>query len=226
MSDQTNDRRILESWSHNATPWTRAVRENQIVSRRLATDRAIIDAIVNCTPKSVLDIGCGEGWLVRALTERGIQAAGVDAIPALIEQARQAGPEAYYQASYQDIAQGRFRFQADTLVCNFSLFGKTSVETLFAAATGLLPRHGHLIVQTLHPLTACGDQPYTDGWRAGSWQGFSQDFSNPPPWYFRTLSGWVNLFVGNNFEIAEIREPAAPNTNQPLSIIFTAIAKP
>ena len=97
--DQTNDQRILESWTINASPWTRAVREKQIASRRLATDQAIIDAIVDCKPKSVLDVGCGEGWLVRALTERGIQAAGVDAIPALIERARQAGPETYSLAS-------------------------------------------------------------------------------------------------------------------------------
>ncbi|MGY6275234.1 class I SAM-dependent methyltransferase [Methylomonas sp. MgM2] len=225
VADQSNDSRILVSWAANAEPWTAAVREGQIASRRLATDQAVIDAVAACAPQSVLDIGCGEGWLVRALTERGILAAGVDAIPALIEQARQAGRETYYLASYQDIAQGRFQFQADTLVCNFSLFGKTSVETLFAAAAGLLPTHGRLIVQTLHPLAACGGLPYRDGWRAGSWQGFSQDFSDPPPWYFRTLSSWVDLFVGNGFEIAEIREPAAPNANQPLSIIFTA-AKP
>lgn len=225
VTDQNNDSRILVSWAANAEPWTAAVREGQIASRRLATDQAVIDAVAACDPQSVLDIGCGEGWLVRALTERGILAAGVDAIPALIEQARQASPEAYYQASYQDIAQGRFRFQADALVCNFSLFGKTSVEALFAAAAGLLPARGRLIVQTLHPLAACGDLPYRDGWRAGSWQGFSQDFSDPPPWYFRTLSGWVNLFIGNGFEITEIREPKDPNSNQPLSIIFTAIAK-
>ncbi|MGY6277379.1 class I SAM-dependent methyltransferase [Methylomonas sp. MgM2] len=225
-ADQANDRRILASWAANAGPWTAAVREGQIAGRRLATDRAIIDAVVACAPQSVLDIGCGEGWLVRALTERGIQAAGVDAIPALIEQARQAGPEAYYLASYQDIAQGRFRFQADALVCNFSLFGKTSVEALFTAAAGLLHAHGRLIVQTLHPHAACGDQPYKDGWRAGSWQGFSPDFSHPPPWYFRTLAGWADLFAGNGFEIAEIREPVNPETGQPLSILFTANAKP
>ncbi|MCK9605800.1 MAG: class I SAM-dependent methyltransferase [Methylomonas sp.] len=224
-TDQANDRRILVSWATNAGPWTAAVREGQIASRRLATDRAIIDAVVDCAPQSVLDIGCGEGWLVRALTERGIQAAGVDAIPILIEQARQAGPETYYLASYQDIAHGRFRFQADALVCNFSLFGKTSVEALFAAAAGLLPAHGRLIVQTLHPHATCSDQPYKDGWRAGSWQGFSPDFSNPPPYYFRTLSNWVDLFVGNGFEIVEIREPNDPDSNQPLAILFMATVK-
>ncbi|WP_020481627.1 class I SAM-dependent methyltransferase [Methylomonas sp. MK1] len=224
-TDRANDQRILESWAKNATPWTTAIREQQIASRRLATDQAIIDAITDFAPGSVLDVGCGEGWLVRALTVRGILASGVDAIPALIAQARRAGPEAYYLASYQDITHGQFRFQADTLVCNFSLFGKSSVETLFAALGTLLPNSGQLIVQTLHPLAACGDQPYRDGWRIGSWQGFNRDFIDPPPWYFRTLASWVGLFVGNGFELTEIREPSNPDTNQPLSILFIATVK-
>jgi SAM-dependent methyltransferase len=166
-TDQANDRHILESWAKNAAPWTTAIREQQIASRRQATDQAIIDAITDFAPGSVLDVGCGESWLVRALTVRGILASGVDAIPAFIAQSRRAGPEAYYLASYQDIAQGQLKFQADTLVCNFSLFGKTSVETLFAAIGTLLPNGGRLIAQTLHPLAACGDQPYRDGWRIG-----------------------------------------------------------
>ncbi|WGS83885.1 methyltransferase domain-containing protein [Methylomonas sp. UP202] len=225
VADQSNDSRILVSWAANAEPWTAAVREGQIASRRLATDQAVIDAVAACAPQSVLDIGCGEGWLVRALSARGIRAAGVDAIPALIAQARQAGPEAYYLASYQDIAQGKFRFQADTLVCNFSLFGKSTVETLFAAFGTSLPNGGRLIVQTLHPLTACGDLPYCDSWRIGSWQGFGPRFIDPPPWYFRTLSSWLALFTDSGFEIAEIREPSDPNTHQPLSILFVATVK-
>lgn len=225
VADQSNDSRILVSWAANAEPWTAAVREGQIASRRLATDQAVIDAVAACAPQSVLDIGCGEGWLVRALSARGIQAAGVDAIPALIAQARQAGSEAYHLASYQDIAEGRFGAAADLWVCNFSLFGKTSVESLFAAAADMLPEHGRLIVQTLHPLQTCGDLPYRDGWRAGSWQGCGPRFSDPPPWYFRTLSSWVALFIDSGFEIGEIREPVDPDSGRPLSVLFVVSAK-
>ena len=66
--DPLSDEKIVESWHTNATPWTSAVREQRIESRRLVTDRAIVDAVFSRKPNSVLDLGCGEGWLVRALS--------------------------------------------------------------------------------------------------------------------------------------------------------------
>jgi len=67
------------------------VRGNQIESRALVTNQAIVDAVLSRSPSTVLDIGCGEGWLVRALSSHGIDAVGVDVVPELIEHAKQAG---------------------------------------------------------------------------------------------------------------------------------------
>ncbi len=75
----------------------------------------------------------------------------------------------------------------DAAVCNFSLLGRESVDSLIAALPRYLGDPGYLIIQTLHPIAACGEQPIEDGWREGSWLGFSSDFNNPAPWYFRTL---------------------------------------
>ena len=78
-------------------------------------------------------------------------------------------------------------------MCNFSLLGKESVDSLIAALPFYLDDTGYLIIQTLHPVAACGDNPYQDGWREGSWLGFSNDFSDPAPWYFRTVDSWSAL---------------------------------
>ena len=217
--DRLSDKKIIDSWHTNASPWITAVREGQIPSRRLVTDQAILDAVCGCNPASVLDIGCGEGWLVRALAERGIRALGVDAVPGLIDAARAGGGD-YRLLSYDELAAGALHDTFDLLVCNFSLLGEASVEGLVAAAPSLLNAGGALVVQTLHPLTASGDLPYRDGWREGSWAGFSDDFSDPAPWYFRTLESWVALFVGNGFIVREIREPLHPDTGRPASALF------
>ena len=86
-TDPFSDAKIVESWRTNAPAWTVAVREEQIESRRLVTDQAIIDAVLSRSPHSVLDIGCGEGWLAREFASRNIDVVGIDVVPELIEAA-------------------------------------------------------------------------------------------------------------------------------------------
>lgn len=213
-----NDATIIDSWAKNADPWTAAVRRGEIRSRTLVTNQAIIDAVRSRAPRTAIDIGCGEGWLVRALD--GIDMIGVDVAPGLIEQARQAGGGDFRVLSYEEIAAGQLKLAVDVGVCNFSLIGNESVVGVFRAARSFLKPSGVLIVQTLHPLAACGEAPYADGWREGSWSGFSADFIDPPPWYFRTLESWVRLFSENGLRLLEVREPVHPETGKPVSLIL------
>jgi len=221
-SDPLSDARIVDSWRKNASPWTAAVRENQIASRALVTNKAIVDAVLSRSPRTVLDIGCGEGWLARSLSEHGIRAIGVDAVPALIEQARKAGGGEFRVMSYEDIAVGSLDVSVDLVVANFSLIGKESVENVIRRAPSLLNSRGSLVIQTLHPVASCGDESYSDGWRTGSWAGFSEEFSDPAPWYFRTMESWEHLLADCGFRILETREPVHPETGKPASVIFIA----
>jgi 2-polyprenyl-3-methyl-5-hydroxy-6-metoxy-1,4-benzoquinol methylase len=215
-----NDEQIITSWDRNAAPWTASVREGRIESRRLVTDEAIVGTVLDRSPGSVLDIGCGEGWLARILAAKGIRVIGTDVVPSLIEEAERAGDGDFRLMSYEDIADGKLEAKVDVAVCNFSLIGEESVQGLFKAIPSLLNHHGAFVVQTLHPHIACGDLPYRDGWREGSWNGFRGDFTDPAPWYFRTLKTWRGLYKDNGFRLREIREPIHPKTKRPASIIF------
>lgn len=213
---------ILRSWGTNATAWTGAVRNKAIASRAEVTDRAIIDAVLALKPQSVLDIGCGEGWLVRALADHASRLVGVDATEALIAKARQSGGGEFYTARYEELTQCLSDQKVDVAVCNFSLLGKESVEALLAVIPEILNDSGYLVIQTLHPLIACGDAPYQDGWREGSWRGFSCDFCDAPPWYFRTLESWLALLALNNFALYQLLEPVSPDSQKPASVIMVA----
>jgi 2-polyprenyl-3-methyl-5-hydroxy-6-metoxy-1,4-benzoquinol methylase len=211
---------ILRSWRANAGPWSQAIAEQRIESRRLVTDRAIVDAVTARNPRTVLDIGCGEGWLARALAERGIAVTGVDAIEELVQRARALGPGEYHVATYDDIAAGRFSARVDLAVANFALIGAESVDRLAAAVPRLLAPGGAFVIQTLHPMVMAGDAPYKEGWRDGAWSIANLDFTDPAPWYFRPLEAWVRLLTAAGFRLAELREPLNPQTGKPASLIL------
>lgn len=216
---------IVEAWHANAAPWTRAVREQAIASRRLVTDRAILDAVLARRPRSVIDLGCGEGWLVRALSGQGIDVLGIDAVPALVDAAHAAGGGRFLAMDYADVANGALRERADAAVCNFSLLGGESVDALLRAMPALLAPGGALLVQTLHPPTACGDAPYVDGWRDGSWAGCGEGFGQAAPWYFRTLAGWLDALAQADLQLVRMVEPLHPLTGKPASMILVAEAR-
>ncbi len=228
--DPLSDAKVLDSWHTNAAPWTDAVRNQEIESRRLVTDRAVLDAVLARAPRSVVDVGCGEGWLVRALGTAGVRAVGVDAIPALIDRARTVGGGAFHVASYETLATAPLRelppdvIGVDVVVANFALIGHEAVDALVHRTPALLRPGGALVVQTLHPVIATGDAPYEDGWRPGSWTGFGDAFSDPAPWYFRTIERWVRLFDESGFRLRELREPVHPRTGRPASVVFVAEA--
>ena len=214
MSDR--EKEILDSWRDNAAPWIKAVRNGEIKSRETVTNAAIIAAVLNAAPKRVLDVGCGEGWLCRALNQRGIDTLGIDAQPALIEAARAAGGK-FMLMRYQQLLQWRPDTPFDALVCNFSLIGVDSVDAVFAAAAHLLSPTGKLIIQTLHPDNA---QANASAWRDGSWDGFSAEFCNPAPWFCRTLPDWLALFSDAGFSQPQTLTPTLPSGSSPASLIL------
>ncbi|GAO42388.1 class I SAM-dependent methyltransferase [Flavihumibacter petaseus] len=222
------EKEILDSWHVNAAAWTNAIAANSIESRKLVTNQAIIDAIAANRPGSLLDLGCGEGWLLRAVSAvlPATRLYGLDAIPALAEQAARNCPSARVgAAAYQDIVDGRTQPESTgyaLIVFNFSLFGKELAEALFSTLrNNWLQPSGAIMIQTLHPFNAGASVPYEEGWLPGNWKGFSKDFTQPAPWYFRTIGSWLKLFKNTDFYLESAAEPLHPDTLQPLSIIFT-----
>ncbi|MYM64823.1 methyltransferase domain-containing protein [Pseudomaricurvus sp. HS19] len=215
------EQEILHSWEQNAEAWVGAVRAGAISSRQLVTDSAVLQAIVDCAPASVLDIGCGEGWLMRALQRHNIAASGIDGQPSLVRAAQLDGLQASL-LSYQELLEQGPPQSAAMMVANFSLLGCESSGQVVAAAQRWLPAGGWLLIQTLHPLQVCGDLPYEDGWREGSWEGCGEGFVSPAPWYFRTLESWLALLQRHGLSLQKLMEPLHPQTRRPASLLLLA----
>ncbi|QIA02928.1 class I SAM-dependent methyltransferase [Pseudomonas fluorescens] len=212
---------LLQSWHHNARAWTEAVRSGAIESRRQVTDQAILLAVMGRQPERVLDLGCGEGWLLRALAERGLEAVGVDGDPTLVEAARTAGSPSVHVASYEELGETKVDIgrDYDVICANFSLLHQDIIP-LLAAMNALLVPGGALVIQTLHPWSvAAGD--YQDGWREETFDGFKGQWQ-PMPWYFRTLSSWLNALDMAGLQLTGLREPQHPQSPVPQSLLMIA----
>jgi 2-polyprenyl-3-methyl-5-hydroxy-6-metoxy-1,4-benzoquinol methylase len=223
VTNEDREAALIWSWMANADAWTRAVREGRIPSRRLATDAAIVQAVAEREPGRVLDLGCGEGWLMRALAERGIEAIGLDVSLELVMAAEETGGGRYRCCSYEEWVDDPTRAGGpyDAIACNFSLLGADLVPLLRALRRNLAPG-GALVIQTVHPWTAAGDEGYADGWRTETFDAFGEDFAEPMPWYFRTLASWVDALRDGGFRVSTLREPIHPETGQPASLLMVA----
>jgi 2-polyprenyl-3-methyl-5-hydroxy-6-metoxy-1,4-benzoquinol methylase len=221
MTQADHEQRLTDSWDANAGAWTAAVRGGAIESRRVATDRAIVDAVLATHPHRVLDVGCGEGWLARALATHGCDVLGVDGSAELIDAAQSAGGATYRVLSYAAIISDPDALgeSFDAIVCSFSLLGEDLVPLLRALRRKLAP-DGSLVIQTVHPWTACGDQPYRDGWRTETFDAFGGSFRESMPWYFRTLESWIATLRAADLRVTDCVEPAHPATGRPLALVL------
>ena len=225
MKPHENALKLLNSWDANAQQWFEAVRDSTIESRRLVTNQAMLDAITAQSPKRLLDVGCGEGWLMRALCEhmgeKAPEMLGVDGSQWLIDRLNALGGrgvcvtyESLIETPHPSLQQGYF----DLVVANFSLLADHCVELLQALRPCLTPE-GKLLVQTVHPHSVSPSA--REGWREEHFESFSGNWQ-AMPWYFRDREGWLEVMTASGFTVESVKEPRHPHTDQPISLLMTA----
>ena len=218
---QNANQRIVESWELNANAWAESIREARIASRNLVTNRAILDMVKARHPTRVLDAGCGEGWLVRALSADGIEITGFDGSASLIEAAKKVQPGRFQVFSYSDFvaAPEQLGRDFDVVVFNFALLS-SDIEPILRAAGSILHVEGVIIIQTLHPFHIPEGKNYTTGWCEEHFKGMGEGYRASMPWYYRTFGGWLRVVQEAGLKTDKIEEPVHPETGRPASLIL------
>lgn len=214
-----NENDILQSWEKNAHGWDQLIEENKIESR-LVTNDAIIRVLTALPLSSLLDLGCGEGWLVRRMESLGLPCHGIDGSGSLIKLARAKGSGSYQQLTYGEIIAGAAVAGSpfDAIVLNFALFEKDSTPLLLESLKQHLNPQGVLIIQSLHPNAIHAFEP--SHWKPNVWEGLPGKFSDTYPWYHRSMADWKMLFMSIGLKIKAVHEPDNPRTHKPASVIF------
>jgi len=215
----SNENEILHSWRHNAAQWIHTVQQRLIASRAY-TDGAIRESVLRRRPEHVLDVGCGEGWLVRSLVQAGVDACGADGSRTLLTAAAAYQKGRFVAATYDEIVANPATLGGpyDVAVFNFSLL-EEHIAPLLRAVSTLLTDDGAIVIQTLHPLTANGGD-YAGGWRVETFAGIAGKDWKPMPWFFRTLEGWMDVFRESGLRLERLVEPRNDQTGQVVSVLF------
>ncbi len=212
---------VTSAWEKNAGEWIRAMQEGQLVSRHF-TNPAIEEALFSLPGSKVLDMGCGEGWLVRNLTKAGKHAVGVDGTAALIDFAKQRAG-IFYQTTFEEVAKGTKLHGApyDLIVFNFSIYLAATLKDLLVSLKNVLSENGHLVIQTLHPFFFMEQNlPYTSQTMPDSWEGLSGNWSDGHSWYARTFEDWIAILRDSGYHLKRLQE-VCNKEKRPLSVIFT-----
>nr|WP_321411843.1 methyltransferase domain-containing protein [uncultured Allomuricauda sp.] len=212
---------IKASWNKNAKEWIKTIQNNAIPSRKF-TNPAIIKAIKELQGNTIVDIGCGEGWLTREMNNLGWSATGLDATKALILAAQEQSNQNFEVFTFEEIIAGKHMPNGpfDAAVFNFCLYGKDDLTPLITKTLGQLTTEGTILIQTLHPFFLVQNGlAYKGQWVADSWKGLPGNFMDGHSWYARTMEEWVeelNKIQQAKFQIKEVLN----NEDRPISLLI------
>ncbi len=215
---------IISSWEQNSQAWIETIEQQHIASRNLATNEAIISAIVGHQPRRVLDMGCGEGWLCQKLHSLGMDTLGIDAAGKLVERAIQrTGMSTFLHHSYEALVSGSFHPDApfDLIVFNYSLFGEAATPAILQKVQEWLTPQGKVLIQTLDPEHPAFKDLGRAQWVKEDWAGMQVAFEVPMDWYYRTMADWESMFAALGYDLQNTAFIRHPEQKTPISVIFT-----
>ncbi len=173
----------------------------------------LLDLLGDISGLSVLDAGCGEGYLARILAGRGATVTGIDISPRLIELARARDAEGAIEYRVADLSaplpeyDRRFDLIASHLVLNDVPDHRGFIATLGA----VLKPGGRLVVAMNNPYSYVVRKHVTDYFAPGAYpyrgmvaQGVKVHF------YQRTLEEYLDAFLAAGFRLRKLVDLPTP----------------
>lgn len=219
MSDTVNNE-LLHFWNCVAEDWNTQVGDEGDSNRRLNSDPVLWSMAGDVSGRSVLDAGCGTGYLTVKLAGAGASVIGVDFSPAMISIAKRRAPSLDFRvdsclslATVPDVS-------IDLLVSNYVLMDIQDLDACLKAFHRVLIPGGAAVAVFSHPCFPQSDamvlkdeETITYTWPHSY---FKETLRVDPPWghftssfirFHRPLSTYWRSFRESGFTVEDFQEP-------------------
>ncbi|MHA2252168.1 MAG: class I SAM-dependent methyltransferase [Candidatus Kariarchaeaceae archaeon] len=216
-------------WDQKAKDWHIQVGEQGDRNRRFNSDPFLWRYLGEVEDLSILDAGCGTGYLSRLLQQKGARVTAVDFSPKMVDLARELsnsnkGPSIqFYVDSCSQLSQVSDT-SVDKIVSNYVLMDLEDLQGAARAFFRVLKPGGIAVIVITHPCFPQSDfsQIREDGsvhyrWdfpyyesrklREGPWKHFTSDFT----WYHRPIRDYFQEFLKAGFNVLNFDEPVVPD---------------
>lgn len=243
-----NERDLGAHWDKLADDWLIQVGDEGDPNRRLNSDPILWEYCGDVRGLDVVDAGCGTGYLVNQMTEKGARVRGVDLSARMIEIAKKRYPGLSFAVDSASRLATIESESADLVVSNYVLMDLPDLEGAATAFARVLRKGGHAVAVFSHPCFPQGQYTYDDvtgrGYYTWDWNYFTRAKKVDPPWkhfrdefiwFHRPLSDYWKVFRRAGFRVVEFDEPhLTPDrehlaeserrrfsyTTRPMSVIF------
>jgi len=154
---------MTNGWDDSAAAWIADMGEHGDFGRRYVLDPVMVPLALDGRPKTVLDVGCGEGRFCRMLAKHGVAVTGIDPTRAFVEEARRRDAASTYivgGAENLPFEDGAF----DLVVSCLSLVDIPDAPAAIAEMARVMAPGGRLLIANSNGFNTAGDGDDNLGW--------------------------------------------------------------
>lgn len=218
--ESTNLQPTRDFWNRAAADWEIQVGHNGDSNRQMNSDPVLWAFAGDVRGLTVLDAGCGTGYLTQKLSEKGATATGVYFSERMLDIARRNYPHLEFQLDSCTTLATLPDAHFDLIVSNYVLMDTPDLDETVRAFSRVLKPNGTAVLVFSHPCFPQGKafRAEADGLISYTWpfSYFEPKRCVEPPWghftesfiwFHRPLSDYWKAFTKAGFRVVDFEEP-------------------
>ena len=207
-------------WEQIADIWDKGIDEKGDIRHELVINPIVFEFLGSLKGKTVLDAGCGNGYLSRKIAKTAKKVIAVDFTEGLIEHAKRRSRD-FKNIEYRVENIERLSFKnniVDLTLCNMVLMDLERLDRAVGEIARVTKKNGLIVISTQHPCFENAHKAYPLKDQQGNEVGrVVTDYLSPGlvidryegfPHYHWLISQYLNEFAKNRLFLEEVREPS------------------